>query len=195
MEQGMEQMEQQKGSVLDSFLDQFRTPSGVAMTEAAGIERNISEIRSGAQAEGAAFHPQGEGANKADPAGSTARSGGEPMSAHQEQQIEFCNLLWEGISEKVMKAVAGNGPADHANDLALRKKIFEQLQNPQVNFREFSRLVYRWRDLHLNGMLPPKAAVDIPSWETKPFREGGEEGAMNRDGPGQKKEAERNGTA
>lgn len=118
----------------------------------------------------------------------------KPVSVEREKQIEFCNLLWEGIQERVAKAIGGNAAVDSAEDMELRKAIFEQLQNPQVNFRDFSRLVYRWRDLHLKGMLPPKATVELPLWRTKSIREGGEEDEMNRDGPVRMQEVKRNGT-
>ena len=113
-------MEQQKESFLDSFLEPFKSPSRVVMTELTGVGGNLSGIRD-AQAEGAAFSPRGQ-EDKADSTGLMGHSVGKAVSAVQEKQIEFCNLLWEGIHEKVLKAVAGNGPAGSGRRFGLTEE-------------------------------------------------------------------------
>ncbi|PKN68503.1 MAG: hypothetical protein CVU54_14390 [Deltaproteobacteria bacterium HGW-Deltaproteobacteria-12] len=97
-----------------------------------------------------------------------------PLSEERRQQIEFCHLLWEGACEKVSQAKVLAGASKQTvsddlmfleEDIALRRKIFDQLQNPQVNFRNFALLVYHWRDMHLNKIMPKKQTLGIPSWQ------------------------------
>jgi len=158
-------MEQNKDSILDNFLNQFNGSHTVNADSSDG--RDGSDAGSAASSHQTTRRPEG-------PASLTDHQSDAPLSEDRRQQIEFCQLLWEGASEKITKANAEEGetgqtadddPAFREEDMALRRKILEQLENPNVNFRNFALLVYRWRDMHLNRVMPKKQTLGIPLWQ------------------------------
>lgn len=157
-------MEHKQGSILDNFLNQFNDSQVVKAVPNQERDSQRGETLS--------------------PAEETSK---DPISVERRKQIEFCHLLWEGACEKVEKAKAAAGTtgqpgAEDAQflqeDVALRRKIFEQLQNPEVNFRSFALLVYKWRDMHIGRALPKKQALDIPLW---PLESSGIKGGKESD--------------
>lgn len=157
-------MQHKNNSILDNFLDQFKITREQA---------DPSHDRESQAAGTAAVRPQTD----QQPVGQTnfpVHKNEATLSEERKQQIEFCQLLWEGADEKVSQTnselratgqTAADDPAFREEDMALRRKILDQLQNPNVNFRNFALLVYRWRDLHLNGIMPKKQTLDVPSWQ------------------------------
>lgn len=161
--QQKEFMEQNKDSILDNFLNQFNGSHTVNADPSYG--RDGSDAGSAASSHQTTRRSEG-------PMHLTGDKTDAPLSEDQSQQIEFCQLLWDGASEKVTKANseaavkgAADDPAFREEDIALRQKILEQLKNPNVNFRNFALLVYRWRDMHLNRVIPKKQTLGIPLWQ------------------------------
>ncbi len=156
-------MEQNKDSILDNFLNQFNGSHTVNADPSYG--RDGSDAGSAASSHQTTRRSEG-------PMHLTGDKTDAPLSEDQSQQIEFCELLWEEASEKVTKANseaavkgAADDPAFREEDIALRQKILEQLKNPNVNFRNFALLVYRWRDMHLKRIIPKKQTLGIPLWQ------------------------------
>lgn len=168
-------MKQDEESILDKFLNQFKGSHDLNADPSYG--RDSYEACLVASSHQTMRPPEGQPRL-------TGKQSDEPLSEECRQQIEFCQLLWEGASEKVTKAnseagatgqTAADDPAFREEDMALRRKILEQLQNPNVNFRNFALLVYRWRDMHLNRVIPKKQTLGIPSWQAPSCRARGED--------------------
>jgi hypothetical protein len=158
-------MEDKNISILDNFINQFKMINEE--------QTDPSHGRDGQGASTSAIMAQTD----QPPIGQNNFSGQKneaTLSEERKKKIEFCQLLWEGASEKVTKAnseTEANGnkapddPAFQQEDMTLRRKIWDELQNPNVNFRNFALLVYRWRDMHLNRVMPKKQTLGIPSWQ------------------------------
>jgi len=163
--QQKEIMKHNKDSILDIFLNQFNGSHTVNADPS--YSRDASDAGSAVSCHQTTRQSEG-------PSHLTGHQSDAPLSDGRRQQIEFCELLWEEASEKVTKAnteagETGQTAADdqvfREEDIALRRRILDQLQNPNVNFRNFALLVYRWRDMHLKRITPKKQTLSIPLWQ------------------------------
>jgi hypothetical protein len=170
---------------VDDILRKYRGTDNRKAPEESDVKADLLDLRNSQKAGTAAITPHTD----RQPVGQKNfpnHKNGASISAEREKQIEFCHMLWEGASEKVTRAnaeagstgqTAADDPAFREEDLTLRRKILDQLQNPNVKFRDLAFMIYRWRDMHLNRIMPKKQSLSVPSWQPPTCgARGGDEG-------------------
>ncbi|MEI6314633.1 MAG: hypothetical protein WCO89_07180 [Syntrophus sp. (in: bacteria)] len=166
---------------LNDFLDQFQKYSGDAPVQTAEILHD--------------FHEGTMGSPENAP---VSRGSDETAGDRQETETDLgaCQCLWEDVQRRLKASLEKRGEAYPAaeeggcpdlinEDMRLRKAIFAQLQNPRVRFRDFSKLVYQWRNLILGGNLPERGELDLPSWKASKKMGDGGSGLSEMDSEGE----------
>lgn len=167
---------------VDDILRKYQDTESRKAPEESDVKADLLDLRNSQKADAAAITPHTD-QQPVVQINYPGHHDEDLLSVERKKQMEFCQILWEGACEKVAHAKVEAGMSQQTvsedsmfleKDIALRRKIFDQLQNPHVNFRNFALLVYRWRDMHLNRVMPKKQTLSIPSWQTLSYGTRGE---------------------